>query len=166
MKSVGHKVSGILIVLAILLLPATLDAGWYSSSWNYRKTITIDSTKVAANLTDFPILINTTDTDLRDDAQEDGDDILFTSSDGTTKLSHEIEKFDGSRGNWWFGSKHPASRRAATPCSTCIMATARLQASRMPPVSGIRVTKASGISNKIHPEQLPRCWTARPSQTT
>ena len=73
-------------------------ASWYNASWQYRKLITIDNTKVAANLTDFPVLISITDTDLRDDAQSDGDDILFTSSDGTAKLSHEIEDYDGTTG--------------------------------------------------------------------
>ena len=67
------------------------QAAWYNSSWKYRKAVTIDNTKVEENLSNFPVLISITDTDLRDDAQNDGDDILFTSSDGTTKLSHEIE---------------------------------------------------------------------------
>src|SRR3989338_3086778 len=71
---------------------------WYSDNWTYRKKLTIDNTKVDADLTDFPVLVSRTDTDLRDDAQDDGDDILFTSSDGITKLDHEIESFDGTTG--------------------------------------------------------------------
>ena len=43
--------------------------GWYCP-WNYRKKITIDHTKVAATLTNFPVLINlTSDTDLSSSAQ-------------------------------------------------------------------------------------------------
>ncbi len=68
------------------------------SDWSYRKKITIDHTKVEANLTNFPVLISITDTDLRDYAQGDGDDIKFTTSDGTTQLDHEIENFDGGTG--------------------------------------------------------------------
>ncbi|MHA2248549.1 MAG: DUF2341 domain-containing protein, partial [Candidatus Hodarchaeales archaeon] len=65
--------------------------------FNYQKTITIDSTKVSGSgtLTDFPVLINFTDTDLADTSkvQADGDDISFTDSLGNT-LDHELELFD------------------------------------------------------------------------
>ncbi|MFN0060536.1 MAG: DUF2341 domain-containing protein, partial [Planctomycetota bacterium] len=74
---------------------------WYSSSWNFRKAITIDYTRVGstgAPHTDFPVLISVTDSDLSADAQSDGDDILFTSSNGTTKLDHEIEKYTSGTG--------------------------------------------------------------------
>ncbi len=74
------------------------NSGWYYSDWPYRKKITIDSAKVTANLSDFPVLISITDPDLRDHAQNDGDDILFTHADGITKLSHEIERFNGTTG--------------------------------------------------------------------
>jgi len=82
----------------------TIEA-WFkpsSSSWAYKKLITIDNTKVSATLTDFPVLVSVTDVDLKDTdnggpIQQDGDDILFLKTDGT-KLSHEIEKYDGSTG--------------------------------------------------------------------
>ncbi|MCH7774014.1 MAG: DUF2341 domain-containing protein, partial [Bacteroidetes bacterium] len=82
----------------------TIEA-WFkpsSSSWAYKKLITIDYTKVSATLTDFPVLVSVTDVDLKDSdnggpIQPDGDDILFLKTDGT-KLSHEIEKYDGSTG--------------------------------------------------------------------
>jgi len=81
-------------------------AGWYNASWQYRKQITIDNTKVSgtANLTNFPILINRTDIEWKDTVnggkvgQPDGGDILFTKSDGITKLDHEIEKYVDSTG--------------------------------------------------------------------
>jgi len=76
-----------------------ITSNWYNTNWQYRKKITIDHAKVDADLTDFPVLISlSADSDLAAHAQGDGDDILFTSSNGTTKLSHEIEKFDGSTG--------------------------------------------------------------------
>ncbi len=105
MPRLFRSVSLALLVLLITVPLATLcsqpacAAGWYDPNWAYRKKITINNTKVTANLTNFPVLINlTTDTDLAADAQDDGDDILFTSVDGTTKLSHEIESFDDASG--------------------------------------------------------------------
>jgi len=68
--------------------------------WPYRKPITIDHTKVTAALTNFPVLISlTTDADLQANAQASGNDIFFTSADGATKLSHEIEKYTSGTGN-------------------------------------------------------------------
>ncbi len=74
-------------------------ADWYDDAWLYRKEITIDATQVAANLTDFPALINlSSDPDLAALAQSDGDDILFTRADGTTRLSHEIDRYQTGAG--------------------------------------------------------------------
>jgi hypothetical protein len=80
----------------------TLNGGgsWFNSNWLYRKHLRIDSSRVAGNLTNFPVLINTTDLDWRDSgnsghvAQADGGDILFTAGDGVTKLDHEIESYN------------------------------------------------------------------------
>ncbi len=66
--------------------------------WPYRKKITINADKVTGDLLNFPVLINITDSDLRDKARHNGYDIYFTSSDGTTKLDHEIEKFNSHTG--------------------------------------------------------------------
>jgi len=75
------------------------EAGWYDENWQYRKEITIDPAKVEAGLLDFPVLISLpSDYDLANDAQDDGDDILFTNAGGTFKLSHEIEYFDDGNG--------------------------------------------------------------------
>ncbi len=74
-------------------------ANWYDTDWRLRKQITIDFNQVDANLTGFPVLINlTTDAELAASAQIDGDDILFTASDETTKIAHEIEFFDPGTG--------------------------------------------------------------------
>jgi hypothetical protein len=99
-----------IIVLALVAMPYRIvffpflgiehqsaDAAWYTTggTWTYRKTITIDHTKVdgSADHTSFPVLISLiADTNI-DEAQSDGDDILFTSSNGTTKLDHEIELY-------------------------------------------------------------------------
>jgi len=86
-------------------------AGWYSGgagAYQYRKLITIDKTKVSGSgtLPNFPLLISSTDTDLKTTGNggkvtdADGDDIIFTSSDGTTKLDHEKEKYTASTGEY------------------------------------------------------------------
>jgi hypothetical protein len=66
---------------------------WYDSAWPYRKKISLLSSQVPSDLTNFPALISISDTDLSADAQSDGDDILFTASNGKTKLSHELEHY-------------------------------------------------------------------------
>ncbi|MCH8006119.1 MAG: DUF2341 domain-containing protein [Planctomycetes bacterium] len=78
--------------------PTPSAGSWYGPSWNYRKKITIDNTKVTATLTNFPVLISITDTDIQAAARSDGFDILFTNSDSVTKLDHEIEKWDIATG--------------------------------------------------------------------
>jgi len=72
---------------------------WYNTSWDYRKSITIDHDQVSGSgsHTDFPVLVSITDTNLRDNAQSDGDDILFISNNNA-KLSHEIESYNSSTG--------------------------------------------------------------------
>jgi hypothetical protein len=83
------------VLLLSLLLPFSFAsaAGWYDTNWQYRKEITIDSTKVDADLTNFPVLLAVTDADLAGEALANGDDILFTGAEGTTKLDHEIESY-------------------------------------------------------------------------
>jgi hypothetical protein len=76
----------------------------FHNGWQYSKKITILASEVAADLTNFPVLIKTTDADWADTlnsgnvAQADGGDILFIAGDGTTKLDHEIERYDETTG--------------------------------------------------------------------
>jgi RHS repeat-associated protein len=80
---------------------------WYATggTWTDRKQITVDETKIpgTTNLTDFPMLFKTTDPDLRTVAnggkvgKTDGTDILFTQNN-TSKLDHEIEKYNPATG--------------------------------------------------------------------
>lgn len=83
--------------VARIITPAS---AWYSNSWLYRKKITIPYTQITggANLTNFPVLISLTNTDLKNNALSNGNDILFTSSDNATKLDHEIESYDPTTG--------------------------------------------------------------------
>ena len=74
------------------------NSSWWDSNWTYRKKITIDHNQVAGTLTNFPILVNITDTNLTTKAQADGDDIVFTNATGN-KLNHEIELYNNITGN-------------------------------------------------------------------
>ena len=79
--------------------PPGPNPSWYDCGWHYRKAITIAHTKVTGSQSGFPVLISlASDSGLQARARSDGDDILFTSSDGTTRLSHEIETYSGSTG--------------------------------------------------------------------
>jgi hypothetical protein len=82
----------------VTLARVTNCTGWYCP-WNYRKKITINHSMVNATQTNFSVLISlATDADLASSALANGNDILFTSADGTTKLDHEIENFTVSNG--------------------------------------------------------------------
>ncbi|MHA2329403.1 MAG: DUF2341 domain-containing protein [Candidatus Hodarchaeales archaeon] len=66
---------------------------WVDGSFRYRKTIIINSSKVSTDLTNFPFLIDLTDSDLKiGRVQSDADDIIFIDQTGA-KLDHEIEQF-------------------------------------------------------------------------
>jgi hypothetical protein len=97
-----------LITLALLtisiLAPAFLTMKvrgsgdpWWNPNWLYRKQVKIDHTQVTADLTNFPLLINLTDTDLASKAQSNGYDIAFADNNGN-KLSHEIESYSSTSG--------------------------------------------------------------------
>ena len=68
--------------------------------------MTVDHSKVSgtSDLVNFPLLVSLTDVALKDTVhaghvgQADGGDILFTASDGSTKLQHEIESYDPTTG--------------------------------------------------------------------
>jgi len=73
-----------------------LNPGWFDNAWQFRKAITIDPAQVQGSQTNFPVLISITDADLGGAALANGDDILFTSFDGITQISHEIESWNDS----------------------------------------------------------------------
>ena len=70
------------------------DTTWLDG-WSYRRELTVDHTLIDADLTDFPVLVklNSASFDFTK-AQNDGEDVRFTSSDGTTLLKYEIERWD------------------------------------------------------------------------
>ncbi|HEX8315413.1 MAG TPA: DUF2341 domain-containing protein, partial [Flavisolibacter sp.] len=98
-KLTAPFITAVILCLTFFSVTKAQGQSWYNASWLYRKAITIDYTKVGAGPhTNFPVLISRADADLQVRAQADGDDILFTSSDGTTKLAHEIESYTSASG--------------------------------------------------------------------
>lgn len=101
-----RKIISIILIGALLVClwnPTTVivkakDDDWWNTNWGYRKEITINHDMVATDLENFPILFNSTSTNFSDHAQNDGDDFVFISSDGTIQYNHEIEYYSGTTG--------------------------------------------------------------------
>ena len=102
-----RRVLGVFVFIIALALSANsaLSQNWYNSSWQYRQRISIDSDhadfSLSGDLSQFPLLIHLTDSsnDLFGKAQPDGDDILFTATDGLTVVPHEIELYNDGSGS-------------------------------------------------------------------
>jgi len=77
---------------------SAVSANWYNANWPYRKAITIDSDNVLSTENNFVILATSTDSDLVTYARSDAYDIVFTSSDGKTKLDYDREYWNSSTG--------------------------------------------------------------------
>ncbi|MFQ6070095.1 MAG: DUF2341 domain-containing protein, partial [Candidatus Aminicenantales bacterium] len=110
MNKIKIKLS--LFSLLLIFLLCGLSLGFTVSGvpgdFQYKRPITIDSTKVSgtSNLSSFPFLFNSTLSYLATTANggkvqnSNGYDIVFASADGTTKYDHEIEKYDGTSGTF------------------------------------------------------------------
>lgn len=76
--------------------------------YSFYKNIIIDETKLpgTTSFIDFPILISLTDADLKSSANggdvqnSNGYDIIFTTSDGSVQLNHQIEKYTATTGEY------------------------------------------------------------------
>jgi len=71
---------------------------WYNP-WAFRRAVTVAPGLAASDLTDYPLLVDVTLPELAAAAQSNGADILFTASDGVTKLDHEVESYDPATGH-------------------------------------------------------------------
>ena len=80
------------------VLNGTEECAWFDPDWKSRNKITINSEKVLANFTDYPLMFYGRDVDFKSLAQADGDDFVFTASDKITQLDHELESYDQTRG--------------------------------------------------------------------
>ena len=73
---------------------------WADTNWLNRIELRVRHEQVYGSThTDFPLLVRITSTELRDWAQPDGSDLVFTSVDGVTVLDHEIEQYDPATGS-------------------------------------------------------------------
>ncbi len=98
----------VLVVAALLYLFSSQQAQAQLAGYSFRKAVTIDYTQVSGsgNLSNFPLLINLTDNDLRTTTNggnvqsANGYDIAFTAADGVTQLDHEIEKYVPTTGEY------------------------------------------------------------------
>ncbi|MCS5550995.1 MAG: DUF2341 domain-containing protein [Gammaproteobacteria bacterium] len=99
----------------VFLVPSDAFGAWYDTSWEYRNKITVSLNPViSSDLSNFPVLVSLTDSDFTQTNNADGTDIVFTESDGTTQLSHEIEKFDSSTGELVAWVKFPTIPSTST----------------------------------------------------
>ncbi len=96
----------ILVLIAMLVLFVTsLKA--QPAGYEYRKLITIQSSQVSGTTahTNFPVMIKLTEADLKSTGNSggvenpSGYDIVFTQSDGSTLLNHELQNYSSSTGD-------------------------------------------------------------------
>lgn len=67
------------------------------NSWAKRRKITMNNSAQAENLLNFPLLVRVDSTRIDYSVMQGaGQDLRFYDSDGTTQLSHEIERWDSS----------------------------------------------------------------------
>ena len=61
---------------------------WYNACWLYRIKLTIQASKVDADLTDYPIYVDLSNlpSDFHNNVKSDGGDIRVTKADGVTEL--------------------------------------------------------------------------------
>lgn len=75
---------------------AQFSPEWLNSTWGFRKKLTVDSTKVLEDLTDFPVYVNLANMGAHffSNVRADGGDIRVTKSDGITEVPREIVHID------------------------------------------------------------------------
>lgn len=74
---------------------------WWNSSWTHRVKITINSDYISSTLTNFPILVNSTNTSIINKCNSSGEDVRFVSEDNSTEYAHEIEEWTATGFNIW-----------------------------------------------------------------
>jgi Domain of unknown function (DUF2341) len=69
---------------------------WHHPSWLHRQRITIDHTRAADDLADFPVLITgaIVHASLFTHARSDGADTVITAGDETSRLKRELVTYD------------------------------------------------------------------------
>lgn len=99
-----HKI----LLLTITMVTTSLIGISQPAGYGFGKQILVQSSQVAgtANLTDFTVLVNFTDPNLRTTANggnvenANGFDITFTQGDCSTPLDHQIERYNPTTGEY------------------------------------------------------------------
>lgn len=93
---------------------------WYDNDWSNRFKVTIDNTKVSADLTDYTVYLELADIGAGHgfwgNVNSDGSDIRITKSDETTEVPREIVNIDttGKTGEVYFKASGTLSSTADT----------------------------------------------------
>jgi signal peptidase I len=82
----------------VVASPATAGSWFGQGTWSSRRALTVDPSKVTGTLNDFPVLVELTLPGAAGSTQADGDDLVFTAADGTTRLDHVLEAWDRTTG--------------------------------------------------------------------
>ncbi len=70
---------------------------WWNSSWQNRIKITFDNSSASVDLTDFPVLVSLTSSNVDfTKTRDSGQDIRFVDADGSTQLPYEIDNWNES----------------------------------------------------------------------
>lgn len=89
------------IAICLLFLSSIANAAWLGDGSTRRQKITIQGANLDGNLTHFPVYVYidpAAEGATMTEAANDGTDIRFTESDGTTLLDHELEYWSGGGG--------------------------------------------------------------------
>lgn len=100
---------GAVLALMLALCAGLAQAGPYDT-WAKYKTLTINTTatgggaNVSGTVTNFPVLVRLTTSnadEILDEALASGADVRFASSDGSTALSYQIERWSSTAADIW-----------------------------------------------------------------
>jgi biopolymer transport protein ExbB len=78
----------------VMIVPGC-GSSWFDGRWTARDPLTIHHQMVAADQSDFPVLVDVTLAPIR----ADGADLRFTAADGRTQLDYELDTIDAATGH-------------------------------------------------------------------
>jgi len=83
----------LIVIISMLITKFTAAQGWYNPDWQYRNSVIITN-PVGTTLTDFQVQISLDNSFDFTKAENDGNDVRFTDTDGITLLPFWIELWD------------------------------------------------------------------------
>ncbi len=83
----------ILAMMGLLFINPVIAQDWYNADWQYRREVVVDN-PAGAELSDYQALIELDGSFNFSKANNDGNDIRITNSDGITKIPFWIENWD------------------------------------------------------------------------